>query len=241
MFPEKWHRIITAAFALFNLPTHPWGFEERKSGKIPKSSFVTYRCGVTGLLEGAAMSEMLTNSRFPDLAQCCLGIGWGKMCQHQNQSRLRPLQGDTASSYPRSTSLISLARLSLHIFHLSVLLFVMMLLTIKTAVAMEGTLFVKEERGFVGLSEPYGSLPTQDSIILLMILLFQCPQLPLPAHIGALCCSDLCFPTAGEQHISCLQCDLLGLQLSGMLRAIQHCCTMTAAETKPGSCVPDHF
>lgn len=53
MFPEKLHSVITAAFALFNLPTHPGGSEERKSDEIPKSCFVTHSCVWDQVTEGA--------------------------------------------------------------------------------------------------------------------------------------------------------------------------------------------
>lgn len=45
MFPEKLLSIITAAFALFNLPTHytPLGLpREKEADKIPKSCSITH-------------------------------------------------------------------------------------------------------------------------------------------------------------------------------------------------------
>lgn len=80
MFPEKPHSVITAAFALFNLPTHPWGSGERKSDEIPKSCFVTHSCVGDQVTEGAAIWKIFTNASTPGLAQGHLGT-WH--CQHQ--------------------------------------------------------------------------------------------------------------------------------------------------------------
>lgn len=64
MFPEKLHSIITAAFALFNLPTHPWGSEERKSDKTPKSCFVTHSCGGDQVTEGGSDLKNIHKCKF---------------------------------------------------------------------------------------------------------------------------------------------------------------------------------
>lgn len=64
MFPKKLHSVITAAFALFNLPTHPWGFEGRKSDKIPKSCIVTHSCVWDQVTEGARDLKNIHECKF---------------------------------------------------------------------------------------------------------------------------------------------------------------------------------